>query len=190
MRKSRAETTDTRRMILDTASLEFRKNGIAETGLADIMGASGLTHGGFYRHFESKDRLLCESLQQAFDRLFEGVDTQVATNDRSAALEAVVNFYLNPTKRDDYRTACPLAAMSSDLRRANDQVRHIASAGIDHFLATIQMVITDLPSSEARARAIGVLSTMVGGMVLSRLVNSSEMSDRILTDARDFALQI
>jgi hypothetical protein len=80
--------------------------------------------------------------------------------------------------------------MSSDLRRANDEVRHIASAGIDRFLATIQMVITDLPSSEARARAIGVLSTMVGGMVLSRLVNSSEMSDRILTDARDFALQI
>lgn len=190
MRKSRAEATDSRRVILDTASLEFRKNGIAETGLADIMGASGLTHGGFYRHFESKDQLLCESLQQAFDRMFEGVDTQVATNDRNAALEAVVNFYLNPTKRDDYRTACPLAAMASDLRHANDEVRHIASAGIDRFLATIQMVITDLPSSEARARAIGVLSTMVGGMVLSRLANSPEISDRVLADARDSALQM
>jgi TetR/AcrR family transcriptional repressor of nem operon len=190
VRRSRVETAETRQLILDTASREFRRNGIAETGLSDIMNSAGLTHGGFYRHFESKDTLVCEALKEAFDQLFEGLNTRIEASARNAALEALVDYYLTPDRRDDCELACPLTTLAPELCRANRSARLVASAGVDRFISTIQMLIADLPSAEIQARAVGVLSTLVGGMVLARLVEARSMSDRILRDAREFALQI
>ncbi len=153
VRKSKAETAATRELIVQTASREFRRNGIAETGLADIMHSAGLTHGGFYRHFDSKDELLHESLQQALDQLSAGLDAKSKAKSGRSALESVVEGYLSQRRRDDYGASCPVAALASDLRRADGETRTIASTGIDRFITTIQKLIEDLPSREAKARA-------------------------------------
>jgi TetR/AcrR family transcriptional repressor of nem operon len=189
VRKSKAETAVTRELIVQTASREFRRNGISETGLDDIMHSAGLTHGGFYRHFDSKDKLLLESVQQALERLFASIDAIIGSQSHGGALESLVEAYLTPHRRDDYERACPLAALASELPRANSETRIVASAAVDRFIATIQRLIDDLPSRDARARATGIFATMVGGMVLSRLTDSPTTSNRTLKDAREFALR-
>jgi TetR/AcrR family transcriptional repressor of nem operon len=189
MRKSRKETAETRELILDTAAREFRQNGIAETGLAEVMNAASLTHGGFYRHFESKEDLVCESLQRAFDQLFDGMDargTEMTAND---ALAAIVNHYLSPKQRDHFERACPLAALGSELRRAEDQTRDVASLGVSRFVSIVRKRIGRLPPRRAKAKATAMVSALVGGMVLARLVNDQTVSNSILKDTREFILQ-
>src|SRR5262245_60342608 len=103
MRKSREEAAQTRRRIIEAAAREFRKNGIVATGLNDLMKAAGLTHGGFYKHFASKDQLVAEATTAALDALLEGMAAQPTSNAAAAA-------YLSTHHRDNQASGCPLAA--------------------------------------------------------------------------------
>lgn len=189
MRKSRAETAETHALILDTAAREFRKNGIAETGLLDVMKAAGLTQGGFYRHFDSKDELVCESLQGAFDELFDAMESRGVGATEHDAMAAIVSHYLSPKQRDQFENACPLAALGSDLRRADNKTKGVASEGLDRFVNVIRKRLGGMPPREAKARAMAIVSAMVGSMLLARLTNSTTVSNSILKDTRDFILQ-
>ena len=108
MRKSREEAAQTRRRIVEAASCEFRKNGIVATGLNDLMKAAGLTHGGFYKHFESKDQLVAEATTAAVDALLEGMAAH-------PTISAAVAAYLSTRHRDNPASGCPLAAIGSEL---------------------------------------------------------------------------
>jgi TetR/AcrR family transcriptional regulator, transcriptional repressor for nem operon len=189
MRKSRKETAETRELILNTAAREYRQNGIAETGLAEVMNAAGLTHGGFYRHFESKEDLVSQSLQRTFDQLFEGMDASGVGKTANDALAAIVNHYLSPGQRDHFERACPLAALGSELRRADDSTRDVVSSGVGQFVSILRKRIDRLPPRQAKAKATAMVSALVGGMVLARLVNDRTVSNSILKDTRDFILQ-
>src|SRR5262245_55975207 len=112
MRKSRAEAAETRRRIVRAAARRFREQGIAATGLADLMEAAGLTHGGFYKHFSSKDQLVAEATAEALGTLLEEM----------AALPTVgaaVAAYLSPRHRDNPASGCPLAALGGELARSD-----------------------------------------------------------------------
>src|SRR5882724_11674431 len=107
MRKSRQETAETRERIVRTAAHEFGQHGIAKTGLADVMSAAGLTHGGFYKHFDSKDQLVAEAIQKSMDTLLLTMEKVQG----DAGLETIVKEYVSRTHRDNTQEVCPLAAL-------------------------------------------------------------------------------
>src|ERR1700683_2474874 len=112
MRKSREEAAQTRKRIVTAASEELRKNGIVATGLNDLMKAAGLTHGGFYKHFESKDQLVAEACAEAVDAMIGVMAAQPTIN-------AAVAAYLSTPHWDDPACRCPLAAIGSELARTD-----------------------------------------------------------------------
>ncbi len=107
MKKSKVETTETRRRIVDTAAREFRRNGIHATGLADVMALAGLTHGGFYRHFDSKDQLVAEACAAGMDSVVQAVEVAAAQGEGRRAVEAIVENYLSTRHRDDHSCGVP-----------------------------------------------------------------------------------
>ena len=132
MRKSREEAAQTRKRIVTAASEEFRKNGIVATGLNDLMSAAGLTHGGFYKHFESKDQLVAEACAEA-------VETAILERLAAAASEGAgaAAAYLSTGHRDNPATGCPLSAIGSELARSDEKTRAAATAG---FLKLVEIM--------------------------------------------------
>ncbi len=98
MRKSKEEAAETRSRIVRKASKEFNQHGIAGTGLSDVMKSAGLTHGGFYKHFQSKDELVTEALERALEKSFQAIE--------HSAIAELINEYLSPVHRDDFDNAC------------------------------------------------------------------------------------
>ena len=123
MRKSKEEAAETRARIIRKASKEFNQHGIAGTGLADVMKSAGLTHGGFYKHFQSKDELVAEALERGLEKLFQAIEH--SADER--AIAELINEYLSPVHRDDFDNACPLPALGTELWRAGGKTRQKAS---------------------------------------------------------------
>src|SRR6266851_2360933 len=169
MRKSREEAAETRERIVDTAAHEFGQHGIAETGLADVMAAVGLTHGGFYKHFESKGQLVAEAIEKSMNS--QRLSLEKAKGDE--ALEAIVKTYVSSTHRDNTEEVCPVAALGS----------------IVQLISLIESRLTYLSPKQAKSRAHAILAAMVGSVVLSRIVMSPKLSDSLLRDTREFILQ-
>src|SRR5215467_7831906 len=173
MRKSREEAAQTRRRIVDTASCEFRKCGIIATGLNDLMKAAGLTHGGFYKHFASKDQLVAEATTAALDALLEGMAAQ-------PTVSAAVAAYLSTRHRDNPASGCPLAAIGSELSRSDREARDGATAG---FVRLVDILAGKAGTAEARRRALVAAATMIGAVTMSRMVTDPELSAEILREA-------
>jgi TetR/AcrR family transcriptional repressor of nem operon len=189
MKKTKKETAQTREHIVGTAALEFRRNGIERTGLADIMAAAGLTHGGFYRHFESKDDLVAEALDKAFTAVLDGMERRPVQKNSGEALRTLMNHYLSANHRDNFEDTCPLAALGSDLRRADRRAREVASAGIARMISIVGSRLPGVSAREGKARATAIVGAMVGSMVLARIVTDPGVSNNILKAAREFILQ-
>lgn len=185
MRKSRKAAAETRERIVSVAAKEFKERGIERTGLADIMNSAGLTHGGFYKHFSSKDQLVAEALDRALDRSFRAMEGP--RGDRS--LEGLVNDYLSKRRRDDFDLACPLSSLGSELRFSDGAARKAASEGVDRFVSVVQARFPDLPANEAKAKARAIVAAMIGGMLLSRIVTDPKLSESFLKDTKKFIAQ-
>src|SRR5271169_5052526 len=128
MRKSREEAAQTRKRIVTAAASQFRKNGIVATGLADLMTAAGLTHGGFYKHFESKDQLVAEACAEALEVLIQKL---------TAAGSGAATTYLSTRHRDDPSDGCPLSAIGCELSRIDAKTRAVATEG---FLKLVEIM--------------------------------------------------
>src|SRR6266478_7997422 len=137
MRKSREEAAATRERIVDAAAREFRQNGIAETGLNDLMQTAGLTHGGFYKHFESKDQVVGEAVKRSFEQMLASMESSAEVKTPEAALSTLVTKYLSANHRDCVGEACPLSSLGTDLRRAD---KHTGDAATDGLKAVIALV--------------------------------------------------
>jgi TetR/AcrR family transcriptional repressor of nem operon len=184
MKKSKLETADTRRRIVSTAATEFRRNGINGTGLSDLMAAAGLTHGGFYRHFESKDQLVAEACAAAMDSVVESTAAAAGDKTANSGLQAVVERYLSTDHRDDQPEGCPLAGLGSELARSDDRTRAAATAG---FLRLVDVVAEQYGKTKpdiARARALVAVSAMIGAVTMSRIVTDPELSAAILEQTK------
>ena len=178
MRKSREEAAQTRKRIVTAASGEFRKHGIVATGLNDLMRAAGLTHGGFYKHFESKDQLVAEACAEA-------VKTAILERLGAAASEGAgaAAAYLSTGHRDTPATGCPLSAIGSELARSDEQTRAAAAAGFLQLVEIMAGQFGKLPPATARRRALVAASTMIGALTMSRIVTDPELSAEILKEA-------
>ena len=174
MRKSREEAAQTRKRIVTAASGEFRKHGIVATGLNDLMSVAGLTHGGFYKHFESKDQLVAEAVETA---ICEGL--AAAASEKGGAAAA----YLSTGHRDNPATGCPLSAIGSELARSDEKTWAAATAGFLKFVEIMAGQFGKLPPATARRRALVAVSTMIGALTMSRIVTDPELSAEILKEA-------
>lgn len=181
MRKSREETAQTRRRIVETAAAELCRCGIAETGLADVMAAAGLTHGGFYRHFESKDALVKESIANAVDCFRNSVETAIAARPGRAGVQAAIENFLSSLPE---AVACPFVALGSELARGSEDVREAATAGFLKLADVIATHLNDVSPVAAKREAFVLLSMTFGAMNMARLVTDKKVSAAILAETR------
>jgi TetR/AcrR family transcriptional repressor of nem operon len=183
MRKSKQEAAKTRERIVKVAAEEIREHGIVATGLSDLMTAAGLTHGGFYRHFDSKDQLVTEAGAAAMANLTEKLAAATSCKPHRKGLPAVVKGYLSTAHRDNPRDGCLLAALGSELSRANPETREVATAGFLKLVEVIAGQFDQTDPNEAKKQAIVTASTMIGALTMSRVVNDQALSKSILRNA-------
>ena len=182
MRYSQDHKAQTHQRIIKEASARFRRDGIGATGLQPLMKALGLTHGGFYSHFKSKDDLVEKALQMAGDELDAHCATLFA-EDRP--LEAFIDSYLSQWHQTSPHEGCPLPTMSSELG-----LRGQPSPTTDTVLnSRLKQVQDTLEGQDALERSIVIMSTLVGALLLSRSVENPELAQRILDVTRDHLKQ-
>ncbi len=198
---SREQTAHYRRTVLEASARLFRERGFKGVSVADLMGAAGLTHGGFYGHFDSKDALAAEACRLAFD---ESVDkwkrrlagkagpagnAGAASNKPSAAAQrrALVDGYLTPQSRNDPGRSCPAAALVNDVAREprDSSVRAAYLAGTESLLEVLMSTQQTADAALDRSQALVDFATMVGAIVISRATAGHALSDEILAAARD-----
>ena len=180
VRASKSEKQETHERIVTEAARQIREHGSREPGIAEIMRAAGLTHGGFYKHFASRDELIAAAAGQAMsasERLFAAVQAE------KDPLAALTDWYVSSAHRDDPGDGCGVAALGSDAAR-DDAVRGVYRAQVERYLEVLEeMVGGDDPA--ARQRAAVTLSTLVGAVVISRALGDTPTSDALLADVRD-----
>ena len=180
MRVTREQAAANREKVLKAAGTLFRQHGFDGIGVADIMKRAGLTHGGFYGHFASKDDLAAEACTRAVG----GDDwAEKVAGTPNPSLGAVVRGYLTPRHRDDPGHGCLMAALGSDVVRQPMAVRR---AFTDGFRVRVDSLLKLLPGRSADARrkkALATMSGLVGALMLSRAVDDPKLSDEILDAA-------
>ncbi len=182
-----------RQSIIDTASRVFRERGVDGVGVADLMREAGFTHGGFYNHFKSKDALAAEACAAVLSRAIEGMARVIEADaeGRKGSFNAMLETYLSPTHRDDPGQGCPIPTLAADASRQGEQMQAAYAEGIEMFIQTMSSYFAgggeNPESSEApRASAIGLLTQLVGTLVLARGVGAANpgLSEEILAVGR------
>ena len=182
MRKSKAETAKTRQRIVEVASEAIRNKGIDATGVAEIMAAAGLTHGGFYRHFGSKEELVTEAVALSRNDYLAG--TLSAAEQGPEALLKHFQEYVSPVHRDDVGSGCPLAANGSELVRSDATTRHNATEAFRLWFGKAAPYMRSQGDASKTEMAISVVTNMIGALTMARLVDDPEFSERILEATR------
>jgi TetR/AcrR family transcriptional repressor of nem operon len=189
MRKSKADTARTRERIVETASRQFRRHGISEAGLSSLMAAAGLTHGGFYRHFASKDQLVAEACHTALLSLTDGLDAHIAGKSPNHAVPLLLEKYLSRMHRDQPATGCVLAALGSELARSDAATRDAATDGFLRLAGLIARQLKTLPPDEAQDRSLAIAAAMVGAITLSRIITDAPTSNALLRSTKNYILK-
>jgi len=187
MKVSKAQAAQNRQDILEAAARLYREHGLAGVGVAEVTRGAGLTHGGLYRHFESKDALVREACARAFD-WSPGLQEDEGQGD---GLAARVRAYLSPRHRDNPGEGCPVAALAADVARAGGELSAVFAQGAERNITRFARVFGGLgedeaPSAAQRAEAIATLGAMVGALVLARATAAADpaLSDEILETMR------
>ncbi|MGW0788597.1 TetR/AcrR family transcriptional regulator [Streptomyces sp. NPDC002911] len=177
-RVSRAQAEENRRRVVETASQLFREQG-TQVSVADLMKASGLTHGGFYKQFESKEALIDEATAHAFAGLTRLRDAGLEQHggQLDVAQQALIDTYLSSEHRDNAAEGCPTAALAADMARGPGRrdAHRVYSEGVSDFAGWLATEDQD---------GIARLCTMVGALVLARATKGAPLSEEILTAAR------
>lgn len=178
MKVTREQATRNRAHVVEVAGTEFRRHGFDGIGVADLMKAAGLTHGGFYNNFASKDALAAEAVARVF------VETTGRLRQHALAaadpFTAMVRFYLSPQHRDSIEAGCAIAALSQDAARGSPELRAAFEAGIAAYLDLIVEI-----AGVTRPRAMAIYATMVGALTLSRTVTDPALAQEMLVAAAD-----
>ncbi|MBN3835225.1 TetR/AcrR family transcriptional regulator [Burkholderia sp. Ac-20344] len=182
MKRSKADTAATRARVVEVAAQTFARNGIRATGVAEIMAAAGLTHGAFYRHFESKEQLVAEACAVTLESLVGSAES-VAGQEQGRFLLHLESF-LTSDCNEGGLAGCPFVAMGSELARADADTRRIATKGFSNLVDLIATRYSHMDGESARAAAIYTLTTMIGAVTMSRIVDDAELSNQIIETAK------
>lgn len=183
MRVSKEQAAENRRRVVEVASALFRERGFNGIGVADLMKEAGLTHGGFYGQFASKEDLAAEACARAMEAMAERWNDSAETTDDDR-LSALLEGYLSPRHRDHSAAGCPIAALGVDVSRQGGAVRGAFTQGLRPFIDRLQRLLPGRSAEAKRKAALATLSGMVGALILARAVDDSTLSEEILEAAR------
>lgn len=193
MRYEKGHKEQTRKRVVDVASARFRAQGIEATGVAGLMADAGLTHGGFYAHFKSKDDLVREAIAEAHARSRETWTNEVqAAKERGEdGLEVIVRRYLRTAHRDRPEAGCSVAALAQEVARNDLKTRDVMAHAADEIVA---IIASELPSSlleeKARETAYAIFGLLIGTLQLARVTTDKALSESILQSGQDAALRL
>jgi TetR/AcrR family transcriptional repressor of nem operon len=173
MRRNKAETAESRRQILEQAARLFRERGPERVSVADVMEAAGMTHGGFYKHFASKEALFAAAIEAAFiERL--GHLAQLSSQEPAAGVRGYLDHYLTLGHVENFGRGCPIAGLATDAARMSPEAQAAMSDGASSLLDQFTTALAD------DAVAIRTLSSAIGAIVLARAIDNEALQRRIL----------
>lgn len=179
MKVSRAEAAQNRERIIEVAARLFRERGFDGIGVAELMNFAGLTHGGFYGHFASKEDLMAQACARALEGSLDALH-QVAERGGGNALSAVASAYLSPAHRDRPGEGCALAALGAEAARHGSPVRGAFTQGVRSLADRLTRLLPGKSKRAKRERALAIFASMVGALVLARAVDDAELSEEVL----------
>ena len=189
MRYSKEHKFQTHARIVKRASVKLREKGAHGIGVADLMKEAGLTHGGFYAHFDSRDALVIEAFTHAMDRSTEHWRKQTETVPAEKRLSTIVNSYLSPLHRDNPGQGCAVPTLGAEIARESTKTRRAFAARMQQMIEMLAKQFHGVPPRTARKQAMAAMATMMGSLVMARIAGNSELSDEILKSGRDAILE-
>lgn len=189
MRYAKEQKAETRNRILTAAARLFRESGYDGVGVDAIMNGAGLTAGGFYAHFRSKEALFAEAMTAALEPSKALRATERDGPDATEPLDGLIKGYLSRKHRDSVGEGCPLPALTSDVARQSDATRESYERQFLRFLNEIEQLLPE-GLSASRERALAIIAQCVGGLMLSRAVKNEKLSDQILKSCRHAAIRV
>lgn len=184
MRVSRIQAAENRQTVVNVASRLFREHGFDGIGLKDLMKGAGLTQGAFYKQFASKEDLAAQASRRALESASRRWSAAAAANPEDP-LGAVMAFYLSMEHREEKMDGCPVVALGSDAARQGIDVKTSFEAGIKAYLEVLGRMIAEADGEEPKRKAMAILSTMVGALTLSRVVNDPDLAQAFLDAATE-----
>ncbi|MEH2476893.1 TetR/AcrR family transcriptional repressor of nem operon [Nitrobacteraceae bacterium AZCC 2146] len=188
MRYSKEHKLETHARIVKKASVRLREKGAHGIGVADLMKDAGLTHGGFYAHFDSREALVIEAFAYAMDRStdrWRQLAAQAAPNQR---LSTIVDAYLSPQHRDNPGHGCAVPALSAEVARESPKTRKAFAGKLDQMIEMMAEQFPGTAGKSTRKQAMAALATMMGTLVLARVAGNGELSEDLLSAGRDAVL--
>ncbi len=176
---SKAQKKRTHKRIVSIASRRFREKGLAGFGIAELMKEAGLTVGGFYKHFDSRDDLVTEAVNSAFGGWKRRVDAAKCIGP-PVSYEKLIDDYLNEVHRDNPGTGCAFSALAPEIARSDKRTRAITSEQVRNDIQLIAALYPSKDKHTTRSRAILTFSALVGAMSLARAVSDERLSREIL----------
>jgi TetR/AcrR family transcriptional repressor of nem operon len=183
MRVSRQKAAENRERVIDAAGALFREKGFDGIGVAEIMKAAELTHGGFYGHFDSKDDLVAQASQRAMARAAMNW-TNVTAGTPKNPYAALVEYYLSPRHRDDPGHGCAFAALGGEAARCGKPVRSAFARGLEPLIEIVAKAVPGRSKSGRRRKAVAAVAELVGALMLARAVDDPALSNEILDAAK------
>lgn len=184
MRYVKGHGLQTRNRIVENASRALRQSGADGMSVADLMKLAGLTHGGFYSHFESREALVIDAFTLAMDRTVAQWTSLTKAMPVEQRLGVFVDSYLSPKHRDDRAQGCVLPALGTDIARSSQKARRIFARKLDEMIDVVAGFFPGKPPKQARRIATAALATMMGSIALARAVGDDTLSDEILGAGR------
>ena len=188
MRYSKEHKLETHARIVKKASVRLRERGAHGIGVADLMKDAGLTHGGFYAHFDSREALVIEAFAYAMDRSTDRWRHLAGQTAPEARLASIVDAYLSPQHRDNPGHGCAVPTLGAEIARESVKTRKAFAAKLEQLITMLAEQIAGSAPKIARQKAMACLATMMGALVMARVAGSGELSDEILAAGRQAAL--
>ncbi|MDT7673454.1 MAG: TetR/AcrR family transcriptional regulator, transcriptional repressor for nem operon [Pseudonocardiales bacterium] len=182
MGHSQADKVASHQRIVEITATRLRVDGLSRPAIGELMKEAGLTHGGFYRHFGSRDELVDESIVRAlWDGARRIADAVGAERDSGGdPLAGLIAAYLSPEHRDDLAGSCAVATLGADVARASDRTRSAYGDQVRSYLRVIEGLLDEPDPAARRRRAVLTLSALVGAVIMARAVSDPELSGELL----------
>ncbi|MBL6937229.1 MAG: TetR/AcrR family transcriptional regulator [Alphaproteobacteria bacterium] len=184
MRYAENHKEETRKTVLRIAAAQLREQGPDRISVGSVMKAAGLTHGGFYAHFKSKDAMLIAALHDTFERARRRVGKLLEGLPPKHALATYIDFYVAETHRDQPGNGCPITALNSDMPRQSKKFKAAFEGGVTFIIDSLAKRMADCGIADAEALAPSIFATMAGAVSLSRTISDQTLSNEFLSTTR------
>jgi len=189
MRYQPDHKAETHHKIVKDAARRVRAEGMTGAAVSAVMRDAGLTHGGFYKHFASKDELLAASLNEAFREITGRLALAAKSSQPGTAWKAIVKTYLSPEHCEHPELGCPVAALAPELARADPSAKAQISRGVMEYKSRMLAFMPGRRATDKNRNFIVIFSTMIGALAIARLLPDREARAKVLATARDFLLR-